>query len=85
MPVSKAVITLIIPTVISQIITVVYNMADTFFIGQMNDPNQVAAGANGIPWATPLADSLAMGMALVLFIPYRKQLKETMENFSEKE
>ena len=44
-----------------------------------------AAGANGIPWATPIADSLAMGMALVLFIPYRKQLKETMENFSEKE
>lgn len=43
------------------------------------------AGADGIPWATPIADSLAMGMALVLFIPYRKQSKETMENFSEKE
>ena len=43
------------------------------------------AGADGIPWATPIADSLAMGMALVLFIPYRKQLKETMDNFSEKE
>ena len=37
---SKAVITLIIPTVISQIITVIYNMADIFFIGKMNDPNQ---------------------------------------------
>lgn len=37
-----------------------------------------AAGANGIPWANPIADSLAMGMALVLFIPYRKQLKETL-------
>ena len=36
------------------------------------------AGADGIPWATPIADSLAMGMALVLFIPYRKQLKETI-------
>ncbi len=43
------------------------------------------AGADGIPWATPVADSLAMGMALVLFIPYRKQLKETMDNFPEKE
>jgi len=27
-----------------------------------------AAGADGIPWATSVADSLVMGMALVLFI-----------------
>lgn len=43
MSVSKAVLTLAIPTVISQLITVVYNMADTFFIGQLNDPKQVVA------------------------------------------
>jgi len=43
------------------------------------------AGADGIPWATQIADSLAMGMAFILFIPYRRQLEETMENFSEKE
>lgn len=49
MPVPKAVITLVIPTVISQIITVIYNMADTFFIGQMNDPNQVAAATLALP------------------------------------
>lgn len=42
-PVQKAVIALVIPTVISQLITVAYNMADTFFIGQVGDPNQVAA------------------------------------------
>lgn len=30
MPVPRAVITLVIPTVISQIITVIYNMEDTF-------------------------------------------------------
>lgn len=42
-PVSKAVISLVVPTVISQLITVAYNMADTFFIGQVGDPNQVAA------------------------------------------
>ena len=34
-PVKNAVLTLAIPTVISQLITVVYNMADTFFIGQV--------------------------------------------------
>ncbi|MBO7761957.1 MAG: MATE family efflux transporter [Clostridia bacterium] len=48
-PISRAVITLIIPTVISQIITVIYNMADTFFIGQMGDPNQVAAATLVMP------------------------------------
>ena len=33
--VENAVLTLAIPTVISQLITVVYNMADTSFIGQV--------------------------------------------------
>jgi len=41
--VSKAVVSLVVPTIISQLITVIYNMADTFFIGQIGDPNQVAA------------------------------------------
>jgi len=49
MPVRKAVISLVIPTIISQIITVLYNMADTFFIGQMNDPDQVAAATLAMP------------------------------------
>jgi len=49
MPVRQAVLSLAIPTVISQIITVIYNMADTFFIGQLNDPNQVAAATVAMP------------------------------------
>jgi len=49
MPVKKAVISLVIPTVISQLITVVYNLADTFFIGQVGDPNQVAAASLCMP------------------------------------
>lgn len=48
-PVSKAVLTLAVPTVISQLITVVYNMADTFFIGQLGDPLQVAAATLAMP------------------------------------
>ena len=48
-PVQKAVLTLAIPTVISQLITVVYNMADTFFIGKLNDPLQVAAATIVMP------------------------------------
>ena len=34
MPVPKAVATLAIPTVISQVVTMIYNLADTFFVGQ---------------------------------------------------
>lgn len=49
MPVQKAVITLVLPTILSQIITVIYNMADTFFIGQMGDPHQVAAATLAMP------------------------------------
>ena len=48
-PVPKAVIALVVPTVISQLITVIYNMADTFFIGQIGDPDQVAAVAICMP------------------------------------
>lgn len=33
MPVPRAVATLAIPTIISQVVTMIYNLADTFFIG----------------------------------------------------
>ena len=42
MPESKAIITMTIPTFISQIITLIYNMADTFFIGRTGDAMMVA-------------------------------------------
>lgn len=37
MPVRKAVLTLAVPTVISQLIVLIYNLADTWFIGQTGD------------------------------------------------
>lgn len=42
-PVRKAVVQMAIPTVISSLVLVVYNMADTFFVGQTHDAYQVAA------------------------------------------
>ena len=42
-PIRQAALTLIVPTVISQLVMLVYNMADTWFIGQTGDPHQVAA------------------------------------------
>ena len=41
--VPKAVAQMAVPSVISSLVTVVYNMADTFFVGQTGDPLQVAA------------------------------------------
>ena len=45
MPVGKALLTMAIPTIVSQLITMIYNLADTFFIGRTNDPYKVAAAS----------------------------------------
>ena len=45
MPVGKALLTMAVPTVVSQLITMIYNLADTFFIGMTNDPYKVAAAS----------------------------------------
>ena len=42
-PVARALVALSIPTIVSQMIAVIYNLADTLFIGRLNDPSQVAA------------------------------------------
>jgi len=42
-PVPKAVMTLAIPTVLSSLVMVLYNLADTYFVGMLNDPIQNAA------------------------------------------
>lgn len=42
-PIPKAVMTLAIPTILSSLVMVVYNLADTFFVGMLNDPVQNAA------------------------------------------
>ena len=42
-PVPKAVATLAIPTIISSLVMVLYNLADTYFVGMINDPVQTAA------------------------------------------
>lgn len=42
-PVPKAVMTLSIPMIISSLVMVIYNLADTYFVGMLNDPIQNAA------------------------------------------
>lgn len=68
-PVGRAIIALAVPTVVSQMITVVYNMADTFFIGQLGDPKQVAAATIAMPlfiFLTALANLFGIGGASLI-------------------
>ena len=43
MPIPKAVMQMSVPTVVSALVMVIYNLADTFFVGFLNDPVQNAA------------------------------------------
>ena len=45
----KAVMTMALPSMLSMLINIVYNLADTFFVGQTGDSNQVAAVSVSMP------------------------------------
>ena len=49
LPIGKALRLMAVPTVISQIIVLIYNLADTFFVGKTNDPYMVAATSLILP------------------------------------
>ena len=42
-PIPRAVLRMAIPTVLSSLVMVIYNLADTYFVGRLNDPVQNAA------------------------------------------
>lgn len=48
-PVQKALRVMIVPAVISQLIVLIYNMADTFYVGQTNNPYMVAGTSLILP------------------------------------
>ncbi len=43
LPIRRAVCRQIIPAIASQMIALIYNLADTYFVGMLNEPNQTAA------------------------------------------
>ena len=49
MPVWQALSTLAVPTIIAQLVTLVYNLADTYYIGRTGNPYMVAAAALVLP------------------------------------
>ncbi len=68
-PVPKAVATMVIPTVISQIITVIYNLADTWYVGLTGNAAAVAAISLCLPVyniMTALANLFGIGGASVI-------------------
>ena len=42
-PIPKAVATLSIPTILAMLVSLIYSLADTYFVGLLNDPVQTAA------------------------------------------
>ena len=50
MPIPKAVAQLSVPMIIGSLVSIIYNLADTFFVGMLNDPIQNA----GVTLAAPV-------------------------------
>lgn len=48
-PVPQAVTHFVVPALLSTIITILYNLADTIYIGMLGDPNQIAAMSISFP------------------------------------
>ena len=68
-PVPSAVMSLVIPTVISQILTIIYNFADTWFVGRTNNEAAVAAVSVAMPLfivMTGLSNLFGIGGASVI-------------------
>ncbi|MFW5629124.1 MAG: MATE family efflux transporter [Candidatus Cloacimonadaceae bacterium] len=58
MPILRSIVNLAIPSVLSMLVNILYNLTDTFFIGKLNDSYQVAAVSISLPLFT-----LQMAMA----------------------
>ena len=64
MPVAKAVGTMAIPTIMGQLIILIYSIADTFFIGRTNNPCMVAGASLILPvfnFAIPISNIAGVG------------------------
>ena len=49
MPVVRAVVHFVVPALLSSLITIIYSMADAYFVGMIGDPNQLAALSVAFP------------------------------------
>lgn len=49
-PPLRAILTMALPVILGMIVQIVYNMVDTFFVGRLNDVNQLAAANLAFPF-----------------------------------
>lgn len=83
MPVAKAVRTMAVPTIIGQLIVLIYSMADTFFVGRTNNPYMVAAASLILPVfniSLPIASVAGVGGGTLI----SRMLGEHKENDASK-
>lgn len=69
MPYRRAVCKQIIPAITSQMIALVYNLADTYFVGMLGDPNQTAAVTVAAPsfvMLTAISNLFGIGGASII-------------------
>lgn len=81
--VSKAVAKMAIPSVISSLVTVIYNMADTFFVGRTGDALQVAAVSLTNPIFILLmafANMFGMGGSAIASVALGKKNEKRVKN-----
>lgn len=84
-PVPRAVATLAVPTIISQVVTMIYNLADTFFVGQIGDPYMVAAVSLVSPWfnlLTALGNLFGLGGGSLISRLLGKHDQDDIKNVS---
>lgn len=85
MAVPRAVAVLAVPTIISQVVTMIYNLSDTFFVGQIGNPYMVAAVSLVSPWfnlLTALGNLFGLGGGSLISRMLGRHNHENVKNVS---
>lgn len=85
LPVKKAVMKQIMPAIASQVIMLIYNLADTYFVGRLNDPRETAgmtAVASSLVIITAIANLFGVGGASTMARFLGKRDTEAARNTS---
>lgn len=84
-PIPNAIAALAVPSILSQLVTMAYNMADTFFIGQLGNPYMVAALSFGLPLfyvVNAIGNLLGLGGGSVISLLLGEGREDEVKHFS---